>query len=33
MDKVVELMERDGEEMSDDVLLHIKQINKKAKKK
>ena len=33
MDKVVELMERDGEEMSDDVLDHIKQINKKAKKK
>ena len=33
MDKVVELMERDGEEMSDDVQDHIKQINKKAKKK
>ena len=33
MDKVVELMERDGEEMSDDVRDHIKQINKKAKKK
>ena len=33
MDKVVELMERDGEEMSDDVADHIKQINKKAKKK
>jgi Tfp pilus assembly protein PilF len=33
MDKVVELMERDGEEMSDDVLDHIKQINKKVKKK
>jgi len=33
MDKVVELMERDGEEMSDDILDHIKQINKKAKKK
>lgn len=32
MDKVVELMERDGEEMSDDVQDHIKQINKKAKK-
>ncbi len=33
MDKVVELMERDGEEMSDDVADHIKQINKKVKKK
>lgn len=33
MDKVVELMERDGEEMSDDVVDHIKQINKKTKKK
>ncbi len=33
MDKVVELMERNGEEMSDDVQDHIKQINKKAKKK
>lgn len=33
MDKVVELMERDGEEMSDDVRDHIIQINKKAKKK
>ena len=33
MDKVVELMERDGEEMSDDVVDHIKQINKKVKKK
>lgn len=33
MDKVVELMERDGEEISDDVADHIKKINKKAKKK
>ena len=33
MDKVVELMERDGEEMSDDIADHIKQINKKVKKK
>ena len=33
MDKVVELMERDGEEMSDEILDHIKQINKKNKKK
>ena len=33
MDKVVELMERDGEEMSEDVADHIKQINKKVKKK
>lgn len=33
MDKVVELMEKDGEEMSDDVREHIKYINKKVKKK
>lgn len=33
MDKVVELMEQDGEEMSDDVREHIIQINKKVKKK
>lgn len=33
MDKTVEVMERDGEEMSDDVADHIKQINKKVKKK
>jgi Tfp pilus assembly protein PilF len=32
MDKVVELMEKDDEEMSDDVREHIKQINKKVKK-
>ena len=33
MDKVVELMERDGEEIDGDVLEHVKQINKKVKKK
>lgn len=33
MDKVVELMEQEGEEMSDDVRQHIEQINKKTKKR
>ena len=33
MDKVVELMEKEGEEMSEDVREHIIQINKKTKKK
>lgn len=33
MDRVVELMEKDGEEMSDDVQQHIEEINKKVKKK
>lgn len=33
MDRVVELMEATGEEMSDDVLQHIEQINKKVKVK
>ena len=33
MDRVVELMERDGEEIDGDILEHIKQINKKIKKK
>lgn len=33
MDKVVELMEQAGEEMSEDVREHIIQINKKSKKK
>lgn len=33
MDRAVQLMEANGEEMSDDVLQHIEQINKKAKKK
>lgn len=32
MDRVVELMEQEDEEMSDDILEHIKRINKKAKK-
>lgn len=32
MDRAVELMEKEDEEMSKDVLEHIKQINKKAKK-
>lgn len=33
MDRTVELMEQGDEEMSDDIRLHIKQINKKVKKK
>lgn len=33
MDKAVELMEQDEEEMSDDVLQHIKLIDKKTKQK
>ncbi len=33
MDKAVEQMEKDGEEMSDDVLEHIQKINKKNRKK
>ncbi len=33
MDKAVEIMEREGEAMSEDVQEHVKQINKKTKKK
>ncbi|MDE7118706.1 MAG: hypothetical protein K2O61_08745, partial [Bacteroidaceae bacterium] len=33
MDKAVEQMDKDGEEMSDDVLEHIQKINKKNRKK
>lgn len=33
MDRAVELMEQNGEEMSDDVREHVVQINKKVKKK
>lgn len=33
MDKTVEQMEKDGEEMSDDVAEHVKLIDKKVKKK
>ncbi|NLV53231.1 MAG: tetratricopeptide repeat protein [Bacteroidales bacterium] len=32
MDRVLELMERDGEELDGDVREHVKQINKKVKK-
>ncbi|MBR1667575.1 MAG: tetratricopeptide repeat protein [Bacteroidaceae bacterium] len=33
MDKAVAIMEKEGEDMSDDVREHVKQINKKVKKK
>ena len=33
MDRAVELMERDGEEMSEDVQQHVEMINKKVKNK
>ena len=33
MDRVVEIMEKEGEEMSEDIQVHVKQIEKKVKKK
>ena len=33
MDKAVEIMKREGEDISDEILMHINKIDKKAKKK